>query len=154
MQSHIDSLIARAICSGSAAGLASATAASTSAMRAGHEPYAALNAVTHCLWPDARWQEAPSVRYTALGAGIHMGSAVFWGVLFESLSSRRAGSARIVTAAAATALVAYVVDYHVVPKRVTPGYEAHLSKRSLAMTYVALAAGFAIAALSRRTRAR
>ncbi|WP_327363053.1 hypothetical protein [Caballeronia arvi] len=54
------------------------------------------------------------------------------------------------SAAAATAIVAYVVDYHVVPKRFTPGFETHLSKRALAMTYVALAAGFAIAALVRR----
>ncbi|WP_284507644.1 MULTISPECIES: hypothetical protein [unclassified Caballeronia] len=40
------------------------------------------------------------------------------------------------------------------PKRVTPGFEAHLSKRSLAMTYVALGAGFAIAALIRGRAAR
>ncbi|WP_327220192.1 hypothetical protein [Caballeronia catudaia] len=81
---------------------------------------------------------------------IHMGSAVFWGVLFEALCGRRSRPARIVSAAAATALIAYVVDYHVVPKRFTPGFETHLSKRSLAITYVALAAGFAIAALARR----
>ncbi|WP_341845015.1 hypothetical protein [Caballeronia fortuita] len=83
-----------------------------------------------------------------------MGSAVFWGVLFEALCAKRPRPAKIVTAAATTALIAYVVDYHAVPKRVTPGFEAHLSTRSLAMTYVALGAGFAMAALlrSRTTR--
>ncbi|WP_310005272.1 hypothetical protein [Caballeronia sp. LZ043] len=75
---------------------------------------------------------------------------MFWGALFESLCGRRSRPAGIVSAAAATALIAYVVDYHVVPKRFTPGFEAHVSTRSLAMAYVALAAGFAIAALARR----
>jgi hypothetical protein len=150
MKQQFDDRIVRALCSGSAAGLAMASAASTGALRAGHAPYAALNAVTHCLWPDASSQETPSIKYTALGATIHMGSAVFWGVLFESLCGRRSRPAGIVSAAAATALIAYVVDYHVVPKRFTPGFEAHVSTRSLAMTYVALAAGLAIAALARR----
>jgi hypothetical protein len=150
MKQQFDNRIVRSLCSGSTAGLASASVATTGALRAGHAPYAALNAVAHCLWPDATSQETPSIRYTALGATIHMGSAVFWGVLFEALCDRRSRPARIVSAAVATALIAYVVDYHVVPKRFTPGFEKHLSKRSLAMTYVALAAGFAIAALARR----
>lgn len=150
MEQHFDDRRVHVLCSGLAAGLASASAACTGARRAGHAPYAALNAVTHCVWPDASSQERPSIRYTALGATIHMGSAVFWGVLFEALRGRRSRPAGIVGAAAATALVAYVVDYHVVPKRFTPGFETHLPKRSLAMTYVALAAGFAIAALARR----
>ncbi|MDR5817060.1 MULTISPECIES: hypothetical protein [unclassified Caballeronia] len=154
MKVSADQLLVRALCSGSAAGLASASAASTGAVRAGHGASAALNAVTHCLWRDAQRQQTFSIKYTALGAGIHMGSAVFWGVLFEALCPRRAGPVGIVAAAGASALIAYVVDYHVVPKRVTPGFEVHLSKRSLAMTYVALAAGFAIAALVRMPRAR
>jgi hypothetical protein len=154
MQGQTNDMMARATYSGSAAGLASAAAASTGAMKAGHGPFAALNAVSHCLWPDAIWQEQPSVKYTGLGAAIHMGSAVFWGVLFEALCGPRSSASTIVTAAATTALVAYVIDYHAVPKRVTPGFETHLPKHSLAMTYVALGAGFTIAALIRQRRLR
>ncbi|MCE4547564.1 MULTISPECIES: hypothetical protein [unclassified Caballeronia] len=55
----------------------------------------------------------------------------------------------VVTAAATSALIAYVIDYHAVPKRVTPGLEARLSKRSLTMPYVALDAGFAFPAVLR-----
>jgi hypothetical protein len=154
MRRHTNDLLVRATYSGSAAGLASAAAASMGAVTAGHGPFAALNAVSHCLWPDAIWQEQPSVSYTAAGAAIHMGSAVFWGALFEALCGRRSSVSTIVTAAATTALVAYVIDYHAVPKRVTPGFEAHLPKRSLAMTYVALGAGFTIAALARQRKLR
>jgi hypothetical protein len=153
MQTHIRELVIRAIGSGSAAGLASAAVASAGAMHKGHGPYAAMNAVTHCLWRDASWRRRPSAKYTGLGAAIHMGSAVFWGVLFEALCERgyrRSGGTSIANAAATTAVVAYVVDYHVVPKRLTPGFESHLSKGSLGLTYVALGAGFALAALLRQ----
>ena len=87
MKQQFDNRIVRSLCSGSTAGLASASVATTGALRAGHAPYAALNAVAHCLWPDATSQETPSIRYTALGATIHMGSAVFWGVLRSAVRS-------------------------------------------------------------------
>ncbi|MCC8405264.1 hypothetical protein LJ655_25920 [Paraburkholderia sp. MMS20-SJTN17] len=56
-------------------------------------------------------------------------------------------------AAAATAMTAYVVDYKVVPARLTPGFEAHLSQRSRRALYVALGYGLVAAALLRRRRA-
>jgi hypothetical protein len=45
------------------------------------------------------------------------------------------------------AAIAAAVDYGMVPKRLTPGWEDVLSKRSIAVTYVALAAGLALGAL-------
>jgi hypothetical protein len=150
-----DSALMRAICSGGMAGITSAVAAGAGASVSGRRPYAAINAVAHCLWPDtAQREEGLSTRYTATGAGIHLGSAVFWGVLFEALCGRRPRVDKVIAAAATTAAVAYVVDYHVVPQRLTPGFEAHLSKRSLAMTYLALAAGFAVAGLLRTETSR
>ena len=74
------------------------------------------------------------------------------GRAFEALCERgyrRSGAINIANAAATTALATYVVDYHVVPKRITPGFESHLSKDSLGLTYVALGAGFALAAVLR-----
>ena len=81
---------------------------------------------------------------------IHLGSGVFWGALFEALSGLRPNVSRILGAAAATTVTAYVADYHVVPKRVTPGFEAHLLERSFVYTYAALGAGLALGALVRR----
>jgi len=37
-----------------------------------------------------------------------------------------------------------------VPKRLTPGFESHLSPRSMVWVYTAIAGGFAFAALLRR----
>jgi len=141
----------RAGLSGSAAALASAAAAAQRAVAEGSSAWAPLNAVTHCIWPKTAFrEEALSLRYTVTGGLIHAGSAVFWATLFESLAGLRPSIARASTAAAATAGIAYVVDYHVVPKRVTPGFEAHLSGKSFLAIYVALGAGLALAALARK----
>ncbi|WP_236873617.1 hypothetical protein [Burkholderia sp. PAMC 26561] len=55
-------------------------------------------------------------------------------------------------AAGITAATAYVVDYHVVPERVTPGFEAHVPPRSFVPIYAALGAGLALVALATKRR--
>ena len=56
----------------------------------------------------------------------------------------------VLAAAAGTAATAYCVDYHVVPKRLTPGFEAHLGARSMTRVYAGIAIGLAAVALLRR----
>ena len=51
---------------------------------------------------------------------------------------------------AAVAAVAYVVDFKVVPKRLTPGIEWKLPKRPLRKVYTILAASFAAGSLLAR----
>ncbi len=58
--------------------------------------------------------------------------------------------ARSLIAGVATAGIAYVVDFYVVPKRLTPGFEKRLSNRSLLGIYAALAAGLMISGSSTR----
>ncbi|MCC8402306.1 hypothetical protein LJ655_10445 [Paraburkholderia sp. MMS20-SJTN17] len=147
----------RAVPSGLVAGgFAAAAAAAASADEKG-APFAPINAVTHSLWPRRALHERGfSMRHTLMGFAIHQAAAVFWAVLFETLVERIAGArpqrlpAAAAGAAAATALTAYVVDYKVVPARLTPGFEAHLSDRSLGAVYVALGCGLLAAALLRR----
>lgn len=86
---YLDHLITRAIYSGAAGELVSACAASTAAVQSGHGSWASINAVSHCLWPTAIWHEERSFRYSACGATLHMGSAAFWGVMFEALCENR-----------------------------------------------------------------
>jgi len=147
----------RAVRSGTLAGAGVAAVAAWRSKRDGGAPLSPINAVTHCLWPRRALRATGfSVRHTLLGLAIHQAAAVFWATGFEALLRRWTGDAPrarpVVTAttAAATAATAYVVDYHVVPKRLTPGFEAHLSGRSLAAVYVALGAALLAAALSKR----
>ncbi|APA90160.1 hypothetical protein BJG93_30925 (plasmid) [Paraburkholderia sprentiae WSM5005] len=156
-QSSIRAMLRRAVPSGLSAGcLSAATAAAASADTSG-SPLAPINAVTHCLWPQRALHERGfSLRHTVTGFAIHQAAAIFWATMFEALVDRMAGPApsrrpgATALAAAATVASAYVVDYKVVPERLTPGFEAHLSRRSLANVYVALGAGLLAAALLRR----
>ena len=150
---NISSIVRRAFWSGSMAAVTSAAIASREAVNHGSSAIAPMNAVAHCLWPgEALIDERPSLRLTGTGALIHWGSGVFWGIAFEALLGRKTSAASIVKTAAATAAIAYVVDYHVVPERVTPGFEAHMPRRSFLPIYAALGAGLALAALAGRFR--
>lgn len=143
----------RAWLSGTVAGLCAAAAAAYCARREGSTACAPINAVTHSLWPQRAVRERGfSVRHTVLGLGIHQAAAVFWALMFERIVPRapRADPAGVAVAAAATAATAYCVDYHVVPERLTPGFEAHLGPRSMTCVYVGIAVGLAAVALLRR----
>jgi len=151
---NIFSIVRRAFWSGSMAAATSAAVVSREAVNNGSSAIAPINAVAHCIWPgEAMLDERPSFRLTGAGVFIHWGSGVFWGLAFEALLGRKASPARIVGTAAATAALAYVVDYHVVPERVTPGFEAHVPQRSFLPIYAALGAGLALAAFVGRSRA-
>jgi hypothetical protein len=147
--------IRRACASGTVAGLCAAGAAAYGARKEGATVCAPINAVTHCLWPERAMRERGfSMRHTLLGLGIHQAAAIFWALLFERLVPRspRDHAAAVLAAAAGTAATAYCVDYHVVPKRLTPGFEAHLGARSMTRVYVGIAVGLAAVALLRRAR--
>lgn len=65
--------------------------------------------------------------------------SVFWAVPFEA--SRDLTRQRVGVRALGTATVACIVDYTITPRRLTPGFEKRLSKRSIALVYLAFAAG-------------
>jgi hypothetical protein len=147
----------RAVPSGLVAGLFAAGTAAARSVSEGSTAFAPINAVTHCLWPRrALRQRGFSLRHTVIGFAIHEASAIFWAMLFETLIGRmpdarqRQQPVATATAAAVTAATAYLVDYKVVPQRFTPGFEAHLSGKSLTAVYVALGAGLFAAAMLRR----
>lgn len=72
------------------------------------------------------WHHRPDVAHTVLGYTIHHASSLWWAGMFEAAAHRRSPRA-VAGVAAATAAVAYVVDYHVVPRRLTPGFDRHIS---------------------------
>ncbi len=145
----------RACASGTAAGLCAAGAAAYGARKEGTTACAPINAVTHCLWPEQAVREHGfSARHTLLGLGIHQAAAIFWALMFERIAPRapRERPAATIAAAAGTAVTAYCVDYHFVPKRLTPGFEAHLGPRSMTRVYIGIAVGLAVVALLRDSR--
>ena len=106
-----------------------------------------LNATSHIFWGDeAAEHDETSLKHTASGAVLNASAMAGWALVQELALgswSRKGSKGRAAVSGLLTAAVAYVVDYFVVPKRFTPGFEKRLSKSSLAMTYTVLALSLA-----------
>ena len=135
----------------------SASAATTAAVaicgqRDEGKPLAPVNAVSHIVWGDkAAKQDKASLQYTVTGVGLNAVAATSWSLVYELLfgrAARKGNTSAAVLGGAAVAGLAYVTDYYVVPKRLTPGFEKRLSLTSMLIVYSALAASLAIASLS------
>ena len=115
-------------------------------------PAAAVNAPSHWLWgEEAIRSDGPDLRHTAVGTAVHWASSLLWSTAFTALRAvRRApDTGNALTDAATVAAVAAWVDLRVVPRRFTPGFERHLSGKSLVLVYAGFAAGLAVAELAR-----
>lgn len=117
---------------------------------------APLNATSHVLWGErASAVERFTVRHTVLGVAINTASALMWALGFQKIFGRaiaRNGAPAALLGGAATAGVAYATDYHVMPRRLTPGWEHRVSARSMGYIFAAFALGLAGAALLGRRR--
>lgn len=139
-------MLARTLCrtlsSGTGASLLSTAAVAVMSWRHTGSAVSGTNATSHWLWGErAKRRRQPSWKYTLPGYVVHHASAMFWAVFFEHATRRTRSPAKLAGAAATTAVVAYAVDYHVVPRRLTPGFESRLPKGGLIIAYAAFTAG-------------
>lgn len=153
------------LAAGSAASVLSLLTLLARCVKEGRPPFSGVNAVSHWLWGDrALRQTKPSWRYTASGILIHHLSSMLWGGLFAYVVRREwslknqwplndmAPSKNVLPYAVATTAVAWVVDYHLTPRRLTPGFEHVVSRRSRLIVYGAFAAGLALGAMAIQSR--
>jgi hypothetical protein len=141
-----DIIVSRALVSGTIAAAAVTLVASLASRRATGSSAAALNASSHFLWGERAGREnAYSVKYTATGFTANFGASVFWALFYEAIGmGRRRSPARALLEGALVSAAAYVTDYHVVPKRLTPGFEMRVPRAALAGVYAALALGLSL----------
>ncbi|WP_380596439.1 hypothetical protein [Steroidobacter flavus] len=107
------------------------------------------------MWGEAEaYTREASLRHTAAGYAIHHATSIFWAVLHESVfgGRRKKPAIQHCAEAAVSAATAYVVDYHLTPRRLRPGFEKHVSSTGMVAVYAAFAAGLAIAAIARDSR--
>src|SRR5690606_12203114 len=130
-------LLLHALGSGSAASLASTALVSLrSRQRAGTLP-AGTHAASQWVWGEpARRASGWSLRHTLLGFAIHHASSVMWAAGYEAWGRKRPSDPALLRGAGMAAL-AYVVDYHVVPRRLSPGFENRIGATGVAATYAA-----------------
>jgi hypothetical protein len=136
-------LVQRSLVSGSVAAAATLAATALCGVARGAGPLAPVNATSHIVWGrEAARADRPDVRHTLPGLALHFGACIFWAAVYESLP-------RHPMRGPATAALAYVTDYHVVPRRLTPGWEMRLPGRSLALVYAVLALSLPLGAVMR-----
>ena len=115
---------------------------------------APLNATSHILWGDeaAKHDEA-DWRHTGVGVLLNAGAMLSWVYVQERYFPRPSGVWGAAASGVGVAALAYVTDYYLVPKRLTPGFEKRLSSTALFAIYASLAAALASgAALHTRSR--
>lgn len=146
----LPALLGNSLVSGSIASVVSAAVLSGLAKAEGKSAVQPINATSHWL----HGEEAGKVTqldagHTGAGYATHHAACVLWASLFETIRSQAAdgGPASIVRNAALVSAVAAVVDYGLVPRRLTPGWEGPLPIRSVAGGFAGLALGLAIGGL-------
>jgi hypothetical protein len=140
-----------ALFSGSVASVATTAMLGACGALGGRDPVSPSNGPSQWIWGRAAaYARGASLRHTAVGYLIHHATAVMWAAVFERLRRGRPGAGATIAAAATTGTLAYVVDYKVVPRRLQPGFDAHVSRRSIGVFYLTFAAALAAAAWSQR----
>lgn len=140
----------RTLVSGSTASIISTVVVTAFARPRTGRASSGMNATSHWVWGErAMWKHAPTLRYTAVGYAIHHASSLWWAGIFEAMAHKRSPKT-VAGLAAATTVTAYLVDYHVVPRRLTPGFDRHLPASGMVATYGAFGLGLVAAHLMLR----
>jgi hypothetical protein len=107
------------------------------------DPLSPVNAISHIVWGDEAYtQRDLSLKYTAIGALLNDISVGSWAFLHEWLFGRAQDEGNIKKSLFGGVLIsalAYIIDYHCIPKRLKPGFERHLQPKSLLIIYAVLA---------------
>lgn len=143
-------IVLSALVSGTAASLASTAALALLAKAEGKGAFQPTNATSHWLHGDgAAHHRQADLSHTLLGYGTHHASALFWALPFQAWLAARPPRNRLelLRDACVMSAVAAAVDYGVTPKRLTPGWELVLPKRSMVATFGAMALGLAAGAM-------
>lgn len=134
------SMLINSLVSGSAVSGVTTAVLAILARAEGEHPVQPVNSTSHWYWGEAAGRSrAVDLGHTLLGFVTHHGASVFWAGIFQAIRRARPERSPLVDALQVSALAA-LVDYGVVPKRLTPGWEKVVSARSIAVAYAAMAA--------------
>jgi hypothetical protein len=146
-------LLISAVLTSAVASVVSTVALATLAQAEGKSAVRPANSTSHWLHGQrASRQEALDLEHTGVGLVTHHASALFWALPFEAWQALypHRSSAEVVRDAIVMSAIAATVDYGLVPKRLTPGWEFVLSRKSMVGAFASLAAGLAAGALATR----
>ena len=117
---------------------------------------APLNAVSHIPFGEESFDEdEATLKYTATGTVINVAAVASWAAVYELMfgrAARRGNTWAGILGGPAVAGLAYVTDYYVVPRRLTPGFERRLSGPSMFGIYALLGATLPLASLMAQSK--
>jgi hypothetical protein len=130
--------------SGTMVALTTSAALAVLARIEGRSAIQPVNSTSHWFWGEAAGRSRRiDARHTILGFVTHHGASLFWACAYEMLRRHPQKRAAFGDAVAVSALAA-VVDYGVVPKRLTPGWEKVVSPRAIGVAYAVMAVALVI----------
>ncbi len=110
------------------------------ALAYGAPPLAPINASAHWLDRTAGATPRPHPLFTPVGLVTNLAAAAMWGGIMGAALSRTRSPALTAIAVAASAAV---LDYGLIPRRLSPGWELALPPRAVAAAFAAMAVGMA-----------
>lgn len=144
------------VVSGSLASVLSTCVLAAAGTRQAGSAVAPINAASHWLWGDESLRaDGLTLRHTLIGYLTQHAASIFWATLYSWIYGHRNDAKQLpqaVAGAIATSAIAGLVDYQLIPKRLTPGYEHRVSTGAMVATFAALAAGFALGAVALQKR--
>lgn len=141
--------LGKVLLSGSAVSVGTTMVLAALARAEGKASVQPVNSTSHWYFGEpAGRSRAVDLRHTLLGFATDHGASLFWAGVFEAVRRYRPRRPVALDAAAVSALAA-VVDYAVVPKRLTPGWEKVATPRAIATTYGAMAVALSASAVLR-----
>lgn len=152
--SQVGRFIRRAGLTGAVSGLLMSTVIAGASRVATGRSASGLNVISHMLWGrrvsrKAQW----TLRHTGTGLVLNQLACLFWAGCYEAMlgDRRRFRPSRQAIDAITISAVAYLVDYHLVPERFTPGFELKFSRRWFPVLYAGLAGSLWLGAQCHRS---
>jgi hypothetical protein len=117
-------------------------------------PWTPFNAIAHMLYgPEAAGADGFVPRETLTGLGLNATAIVTWGALYEMLAGKVAFPESLLTGAAASGVI-YLLDYHVFPPKLRPGFEKRLGNDAVVAAYILLALSLGLSPLWKKPEPR
>ena len=125
------------------AGLATTGAVALCGQIEDEDAISPVNDISHIVWGvKAFEQNEVSLKYTGTAVLLNQSAIFSWALLHELFfgrAARRGETGKSILGGFLVSALAYIIDYHLVPPRLKPGFERHLVPRSLFFIYVILA---------------
>ncbi|SCZ62240.1 hypothetical protein [Thiohalomonas denitrificans] len=141
--------LAEVVVPGLLAGVLFSVAAALFGRRDSGSAVAALNAPGHVIWGESALDERRfSYRHTLPGVVINLGAGLFWAAVMLTLfrGSTHRGLRGALLAGTSASLLAWIIDYHVLPRRLSPGIQERVSGGSLLAIHGLFGLGLAMGA--------